>query len=232
MSNGVTPLQNALNTISSSPVSTPSTGDTSSSFPSMLDTELAKIQQQQTAQTSTQMAATSTLKPSLSVINFLKAKFFYKAVPIVKEDHTTMSRVGQLRNIERSTEGSFWVANMLDSNGYQFQSKILFSKNPLGMNYKGYSAPEPITKQYALDSEQRLNSSIGPLMDHVGTEGSSANLPTSPTLESKEVDGGEEADYYDPSDGQVKSGNVVIIKGKPYLKQEGTPLLILFEELN
>lgn len=176
-------------------------------------------------------AATSSLaKPSLSMINFLKTSFLGKIIPVTN-DQNQIIQTARVLNIVQGKDKSHYVALLRDTRSREeFEAALVFITNPLGQSYKSVSNPNrPL--QVKANMEQRIDESISPL---VNSETGSTYTPlTIPDLPDENQAGeGESLEYYDQKLGSLVTGPIVIVKGHPYLRDEGIPMSLKAERVS
>lgn len=217
------PVNSTLTTVPA----VPSSPDDSSGMPfnQVLNDTLSKYNLGQ-SQSSTQSTA-SLAKPTLSVLNFLQNSFFGKTIPVT-DDQRQIVETGKVVSI--SKVDSHYEALLQDPRTREsFQAKLVFEKQPLGQSYKIQNNAQASLKVRA-DMQQRLDAAVNPLVDE--ETASVYNPLTLPDIEDPNKAGdGESLEFYNPKTDKMETGALIIMRGRPYLRDEGVPLSLRAEKL-
>ena len=179
-------------------------------------------------QTPIQSQGTSSLaKPTLSILNFLKTSFLGKAIPVT-DDQRHIVETGRV--ISMSKVDKHYEAILRDPRaGVTIEVKMIFEKQPLGQSYKIADHSQETLRTRA-DMEQRLGASVSPLMaSETGSVYNPLTIPDVPV--ENPVAEGELLEFYNPQTDTMESGSIIIMKGRPYLRDEGVPLSLRAERL-
>ena len=77
--------------------------------------------------------------------------------------------------------------------------------------------------------EQRVDSSVTPLMSEDGTASTYSPMTIPPVDKKNNIGEGEPVQYHDPRSDMMMTGRMVIVDRVPYFKEDGMPVTLRAE---
>ncbi len=171
----------------------------------------------------------SSNKPVLKLVNFLKTKFFGKTLPLSDKEHK-LTGIGIVIGISRSTENVICLMHDVDR-PLTYNAKVVFEKELFGETFGDVAQRNSKLTQQNLDIEAGLSRDISPLLNS-GGELSTIASPTAPqqsqeTLQNMQT---EDITYFDRRTQSTQKGKIILLKGKPFFQDDGSPVFIRLEK--